>query len=132
MTAAKQAALTFMEGTRVPTTAYTGGAFRHGPFEAVDLAHRGVFFIPAGAGCALLRAMAAEVAEKGGRVVAISDQDANLPASSSCVLKVPDVGEDLFCLSAATTQELLLDAMATQRGLRTGEFRHGGKITTRE
>jgi glutamine---fructose-6-phosphate transaminase (isomerizing) len=132
MAAARQAALTFMEGARVPTCALTGGAFRHGPFEIVGPDHRCVFFIPGGATFALLSSMAHEVAEKGSHVVAITDQEMELPESTCRVLRVPDVGEELFALSAATTQELLLDAVARRRGLVAGDFLHGGKVTTRE
>ncbi len=129
MVAVKQAALTFMEGTRGSGLAFTGGAFRHGPFELVDETHRCVFFLPGGKTFDLLKKMAIEVADKGSHVVAITDQDLELPGSNSCVLKVPEHGEDLFCLSAATTHELLLDAVARNRGIVAGIFRHGQKIT---
>ena len=132
MVAARQAALTFMEGARLSAVAFTGGSFRHGPFELVDADHRCVFFIPGGPTCRLLAGMATEVAGKGSRVTVITDQDMDLPQSTCCVLKVPSFGEDLFALSAATTQALLLDAVARGRGLQAGEFRHGQKVTTRE
>lgn len=132
MAAARQAALTFAEGTRISTTAFTGGGFRHGPFEMVDEHHRCVFLVPGGATFELLKSMATEVAVKGSRVVAITDQELALPAETCQVLQVPDFGEELFPLAASTTQELLLDAMATRRGLRTGEFRHGQKVTIKE
>jgi glucosamine--fructose-6-phosphate aminotransferase (isomerizing) len=132
MAAAKQASLTFMEGTRISTAAFTGGKFRHGPFETVDADHRAIFFIPRGSTFELLTAMAAEVAGKGSRVVVITDGKVQLPKKTSCILQVPDFGEELFSLSAVTTQELLLDAIATRRGLVAGEFRHGEKVTTRE
>ena len=132
MTAVKQASLTFMEGTRCVTTAFTGGAFRHGPFELVDGNHRVVFFIPGGSTCELLKAMAHEVAELGSHVVVITDQDFALPQANCCVLKVADFGEELFPLSAAITQELLLDAVARARGVTAGIFRHGQKVTMRE
>jgi len=130
--AAKQAALTFMEGARLSAVAFTGGSFRHGPFELVDADHRCVFFIPGGPTCRLLTGMATEVAGKGSHVTVITDQDVTLPQSTCCVLKVPSISEDLFALSAATTQALLLDAVARARGLQAGEFRHGQKVTTRE
>jgi len=132
MVAAKQAALTFMEGARLSTVAFTGGLFRHGPFELVDASHRCVFFIPGGATCHLLTAMAQELVEKGSHVVVVSDESTTLPEPTCCVLKVPDFGEELFALSAATTQALLLDAVARERGLQAGVFRYGQKVTTRE
>jgi glucosamine--fructose-6-phosphate aminotransferase (isomerizing) len=132
LAAAKQAALTFSEGTRISTAAFTGGAFRHGPFEMVDASHRCVFFIAGGATRALLDSMAKEVAEKGSHVVAITDQRISWPRKNSVVLRCPNFGEDLFPLAATTTQELLLDTIAVRCGLRAGEFRHGQKITARE
>jgi len=130
--AAKQASLTFMEGARIAAAAFTGGAFRHGPFETVGKEHRCVFFIPGGNTFHLLRDMALEISEKGSRVVIITDQDADNFSDSVHVLKVPEFGEDLFCLCAAPTQELLLHAVAGHRGISAGEFRYGNKITVRE
>ena len=132
MVAARQAALTFMEGARLSSIPFTGGSFRHGPFELVDADHRCVFFIPGGPTCQLLMGMAEELAGNGSHVTVITDQDVALPQATCCVLKVPSFGEDLFALSAATTQALLLDAVARKRGLQAGEFRHGQKVTTRE
>lgn len=131
MTAARQIALTYMETCRLTTVAFTGGAFRHGPFETVGEGHHALFLIPGGATTKLLVTMAQEVAEKGSRVVAIADQEVELPGESY-VLRVPDFGEALFCLAAATTQELLLNAIAERRGLVPGEFRYGEKVTSRE
>lgn len=132
LAAAKQAALTFMEGTHTYATWFAGGAFRHGPFEMVGESHRCVFFIPGGKTFDLLVSMAKEVAEKGSRVVAITDQDVDLASPNTRVLKVPDFGENLFPVTAATTQELLLHAVASRRGVKAGEFRYGGKVTLRE
>jgi len=132
LVAAKQAALTFMEGTRTPAAAFTGGAFRHGPFELVDANHRCVFFIASGATGPLLRRMAEEVAALGSRAVAIGNLDLALPPATCWALPVPACDEDLFPLAAAPTQELLLYAVAARRGVAAGVFRHGGKVTTRE
>jgi glucosamine--fructose-6-phosphate aminotransferase (isomerizing) len=129
--AARQIALTFMESCRLTTVAFTGGAFRHGPFETVGEGHHALLLIPGGATTRLVVAMAQEVAEKGSRVVAIADHEVALPAES-VLLRVPDFGEALFCLAAATTQELLLNAIAERRGLVPGEFRYGEKVTSRE
>lgn len=129
---AKQAALTFMEGTRIPAAALTAGAFRHGPFEAVGEGFCAVFFVPGGATHALVEAMASEAADLGASVVAISDRPMALTGDRCQVLMVPQYGEDLFPIAAATTQALLLDAVARKRGLVAGHFRYGQKVTTRE
>ncbi|MCE9613615.1 MAG: SIS domain-containing protein [Lentisphaerae bacterium] len=132
MAAAKQTALTFIEGTRCACAAFTGGAFRHGPLEKADSAHRVVFLIPEGAGGELLVSMAQEAATKGSHVVALASCPLTLPGERSVVLAVPSLGESLFPLAAATTHALLLEAIARRRGVEAGKFRYGGKITTRE
>jgi fructoselysine-6-P-deglycase FrlB-like protein len=132
MVAARQAALTFMEGARISCTAFTGGAFRHGPMETVDAQHRCVVYLPGGTTFGLVEGMARELARLGSHVVIITDQDVTLEDSDTQVLRVPEFGEDLFPLAAAKVQALLLDAMAQQRGLVAGEFRLGSKVTSRE
>ena len=39
---------------------------------------------------------------------------------------------ELFSLACAVPQELLLDRMASDRGLTAGVFQRGGKVTSRE
>lgn len=132
MAAARQAALTFMEGTRSSCTAFSGGAFRHGPFELVGPSHRALFFAPAGAGGDRIVAMAREAASHGSGVVLITDRAEVEAVGRMVVLPVPAHGEALFPLAAAPTQELLLDAVARRRGVEAGRFRFGGKVTVRE
>lgn len=132
LVAAKQAALTFMEGARLPTAAHAGGAFRHGPFELADASLRCVFFIPDGPTRRLLEAMAVEAAGKGGQVVVITDAAVDLGGARMSVLRVSPCGEVLFPIAAAAIQAHLLDAVAAGRGLEAGRFRHGQKITVRE
>ncbi len=131
LAAARQIALTFMETARLTTVAFSGGAFRHGPFETVGEGHCALVLAPGGATTHLMASMAQEMADRGSRVVVITDQDLKL-AGECCVLRVPDFGEALFCIAAATTQELLLAAIAERRGLVPGEFRYGEKVTSRE
>lgn len=132
LSAAKQAALTFMEGTRLSSTAFTGGAFRHGPYELVDSSHRCVFFIPGGKTFDLLTNMATEVAAKGSHMVIITDQEFSPPTAQVCCLTVPPSREELFSIAAAPTQELLLEALARRRGVVAGAFRNSQKITAVE
>lgn len=132
MAAVKQSSLTFMEGTRTTATPFTGGAFRHGPYELVDALHRCVFFMPGGKTFELLKNMVTEVAGKGSHVVIITDQDFTPPAGQVCVLKVASHGEELFNIVAAPTQEFLLEAVARQRGVEAGVFRNSQKITAVE
>ncbi|HOF86474.1 MAG TPA: SIS domain-containing protein [Armatimonadota bacterium] len=130
---ARQAALTFMEGTRISATAFPAGSFRHGPFELADDAHRCLIYLPAsGRTHGLLAGLAAELADKGSRVIVFTDGALDLPAATCQLLRVPAVSEPLFPLAAAITQERLLAALARRRGLVAGAFRYGGKVTTVE
>jgi len=131
MAAARQAALTFMEGTRLSSTALTGGAFRHGPFELAGMGHHVVFFAPSGSTHDLLSAMAHETAAKRSKVVVITDGNIEKTAGLK-ILHTPNLGENLFPISVAMTQELLLYETAKQRGIEAGKFRYGSKITVRE
>lgn len=131
--AARQAALTFMEGTRISATAFPAGSFRHGPFELADAAHRAILYIPAaGRTHELMANLAAELAGKGSRVIAISDGPLALPADTCRVVRVPAAKELLFPVAAAVTQARLLDAVAARVGLVAGAFRYSGKITLTE
>ncbi len=131
--AARQAALTFMEGTRISATAFPAGSFRHGPFELADATHRAILYIPAaGRTHALMLRLADELAGKGSRVIAISDVPVALPAETGQVVRVPAAEELLFPVAAAVAQARLLDAVAARRGLEAGAFRYSGKITLTE
>ncbi len=129
--AARQSALTFMEGANVSATAFTGGSFRHGPYELLGPKHRSVLFAPKGRTFLLMKAMAREIAEAGGHVVVFSDQRFKLP-KKSLLLKMPMVGEELFPLACCITQERLLHEVARRRGKTAGVFRRCSKITDKE
>ena len=133
MVAARQAALTFMEGAKLPSTALTAGAFRHGPLELAREGHRVVFFVPQGRTFEITVGLARECAEKGSRVVLLTDVE--LPDTVNprmYVIGIPSVGELLFPVLVATPQALLLHHVAAGRGFVAGVFDHGSKVTTRE
>jgi glucosamine--fructose-6-phosphate aminotransferase (isomerizing) len=133
LVAARQAALTYMEGAKVPSAALTAGAFRHGPLELARPGHRAVFYLPRGPTFDVTLGLARECAEKGSRVLIITDAD--LPGAAEpqvFVLRMPSVGEVLFSLLAATPQALLLHHLADARGYVAGIFDHGEKVTARE
>ncbi len=130
--AARQTALTLIEGARVAASAYTGGAFRHGPFELADQRLHGIVFIPQGPTRQLLAALAADLLAKGGRVVVIADAALDLKGPSLVTIRIPACGEGLFPIVAAASHARLLIALAAARGMEAGRFRHGSKITVRE
>jgi len=132
MAAAHQGALTFNEGARLPTCALAGGAFRHGPLELAGPDFSGVFLAPPGKTRDLIRGLAGEVAQAGGRVLLFGDEAPEGPNQGICCIAVPDLGEDLFSANVCLPLELLLYHVAQQRGHEAGVFERIGKVTRRE
>ena len=131
MAAARQAALTFQEGVHVFATALSGGSMRHGPFEVVGPGHHAVLFAPEGEGGDLLRKMAVEMAELGSRVVLFTAVEVMQHPNLLGIILRPG-NPELFSLTCAVPQELLLARMASLRCVIPGHFHYGGKITERE
>ena len=131
MAVAKQAALTFQEGSHVFTCALPGGSMRHGPFEVVRPGFHAALFADDAHGGDLVRSMAAEMAELGGKVVLFTAKEVDDHANIVSIVLKPGEPE-LFPLACAVPQELLLDRMASDRGWTAGVFERGSKITERE
>lgn len=133
--AARQCALTFMEGAKGLAAAFTGGAFRHGPFESLDADFRLVLFAPQGQTTAMMEKLGREAAKLGVQVVCLTDADLQ---SEKKFLVLPikhfdeDASEDLFPLLASGTHPRLLYHFAKARGFEPGEFRYCKKVTTAE
>lgn len=132
LAAAHQGALTFNEGAGMPTCALSGGTFRHGPLELVGEEFAGVFFAPEGKTGELVKDMACEVAEGGGRVLLLTDEKPDNLSAIVRVLALPKLGEDLFSLNACAPVEFLLYEMAHRRGREAGIFERIAKVTRRE
>jgi glutamine---fructose-6-phosphate transaminase (isomerizing) len=132
LAAAQQGALTFNEGAGMPTCALSGGTFRHGPLELVGEGFAAVFFAPEGKTGKLVKDMACEVAEGGGRVLLLTDRKPDGLSGRVRVLALPKSGEDLFSLNACVPVELLLYEMAHRRGREAGVFERIAKVTRRE
>lgn len=132
LTAARQGALVFSEGARIPTCALSGGSFRHGPLEMVGADTSVVLLAPAGATCELIMDLAADIRDAGGTAILITNSSVagNLPEQRH--LRVPPTDEALFPLPAAVVLELLLYHVAHARGSEAGVFEHISKVTRRE
>jgi glucosamine--fructose-6-phosphate aminotransferase (isomerizing) len=135
LASACQCALTFMEGTRCQAAAFTGGAFRHGPFEALGSEFRMVAFAPGGQSYSLMNTLVEEASGLGAHVVVFTDR--TFTNRTNChVVKTTSVEgefhEDLFPLAISHIHPMLLYRCALNRGITPGQFRYGDKITRRE
>ncbi|MCJ7738176.1 MAG: SIS domain-containing protein, partial [Anaerolineae bacterium] len=133
--AAQQSALTFMEGARCFASAFSGGSFRHGPFEALGPDFRLVVFAPSSQTLPLMDRLGRDAAQLGAHVVLVTDT--GLPEADNLkVLRIASItgpsSEDLFPLASSGPMPLLLHEFARARGIEAGNFRYGGKVPTRE
>jgi len=133
LAAARQLALIFMEGARVNSTAFTAGAFRHGPFEVVKKGHRAVFLVPAGKTTDLCSGMLKEMLALGSRVLLLTDCE-NAPKHKNLfTIQFKSFGEErLFPLVITQVQGYLLHHVARLRGFEAGVFETVTKVTTME
>ncbi len=86
---------------------------------------------PEGHGGDLVRNMALEMAELGSKVVLMTAAEVQSHVNLRSVILKPGDPE-IFSLSCAVPQELMLHRMAADRGWTAGVFRRGGKVTERE
>lgn len=90
-----------------------------------------ILFASDGRGGDLVRNMAIEIADLGGKVVLMTSKE--VPSHDNIVsIVLSPGGPELFPLVCAVPQELLIDQMASDRGWTAGVFAHGSKITAKE
>jgi len=134
-TCARQSALTFMEGTHCLSSPFTGGAFRHGPFESVGKLFSIVIYCAKGKTSAFSWKLASDSAEHGAKVLVITDDTPSVSHKSIKVLKIGSVfsgDETLFPLAVSGIHPRIIHFLAAARGLEAGIFNYGGKITVTE
>jgi glucosamine--fructose-6-phosphate aminotransferase (isomerizing) len=141
--AARQCALTFMEGTRRLAASFTGGAFNHGPSELLSEGFCLVVLQGSGVCRALTGSLASRAAALGAAVIVLGAQPVER-VDGALTVEVPGIPatagipaisgseEELFPLLACRVQNILLHDVAALRGHQAGVFRHGAKVTTRE
>jgi glucosamine--fructose-6-phosphate aminotransferase (isomerizing) len=133
--AARQCALTFMEGAKRLLISFSGGAFRHGPFECLDQDFRAIFLMPKGRTFSINENMAREAAELGAKVVCLTDTEMQREENIH-VIRLKNVentsSETLFPLVISGAQALLLHHFARLKGIEAGQFRYCSKVTTKE
>jgi len=129
MAGAYQGALMFMEGVRMTALAMPCGSFRHGPFELVREGHHAVVYVPSSQNGRLVINLASEMADKGSHVVAFSANTARIERSGVFEMPFPKTDDRHLPIAAAVPQELILDRIASLRGLKCGLFEYGSKIT---
>jgi len=129
MAGAYQGALTFMEGARMTASAMPCGSFRHGPFELVREGHHAVVYVPSSRNGRLVIKMVSEMVDKGSHIVAFSSNATRIGKSGVFEMAFPKTDDRHLPIAASVPQELMLDKIASLRGLTCGLFEYGSKIT---
>ena len=124
-----------MEGARIISVPFTGGAFRHGPMEMIGRESTAVLFRADDNTAQLTDKLAADLSELGAAVVVISDSKP-VRSGGGIDVTVPRIVSAnhnlLYPLLSSFVHEKILYYSALALGMNPGHFRYGSKITTVE
>ncbi|MEO5794608.1 MAG: SIS domain-containing protein [Rhodoferax sp.] len=123
---ANEAALKFKETCGIQAEAFSAAEVKHGPMALVGDAYPMLVFAPRGPAQASLIALAAEMRERGARVLLAAPTDV---ASRDLTLATAP-HEDLDPITAIQSFYLLVEAVARARGQDPDRPRHLSKVTS--
>ncbi len=122
---ALEAALKFKETCGIQAEAYSAAELRHGPMALVESGYPVLVFAPRGPAQAGLLALAADLRQRGARVLLAAP--AGTPGSELAL--VPGEVEDLDPVTAVQSFYPMVEALARARGLDPDQPRHLAKVT---
>jgi fructoselysine-6-P-deglycase FrlB-like protein len=126
---AENGALCLMELARMPTYAFEGGQFRHGPIELLNGKAGVILLRPAGPASNLTAALATSCREAGCAVVVI-DLSGDPPVHDVVTLAVPPAEDFAASMSALPVLQKLLIAIAETKVENLGVPVRSAKVTT--
>ena len=129
---AGQSELMFKEAVKVPAASAFGGEFRHGPMEMVQPGFNAVIFVPDGLTYVQGIRMTQDIAEFQGKVILITNKDPELTNKNIKVISINQADEYLFLIQSIMPVQLMVNQLALARGIKPGNFVHGGKVTISE
>ncbi len=130
LASAQASALIAKESAKVPTEGCTTAYFRHGPIEIVDERISVTLFSGGAPTRDINHSMAAELAEKGGRVTVIGPA-ADLPAGITHI-RIDPISDRALPLVEVIPMQFMAGMLAERQGYEAGTFRYIGKVTTTE
>lgn len=129
----EQTALMFMEVTKIPSAASSGGAFRHGPIEAVnEQFHTVVYCHSKTLTYEQTLGLVSDILRYDGKVLLLTDCKSGLSSERlrEIIIDCPDA--ELSGVLYLMPLQLILAGAARQNGMTPGSFLHGHKITKTE
>ena len=125
-------ALFIKEVAKYPSIPFDAGQFRHGPFEMSGKDFHAIIFATEGTGCKMQLGLARDIADKGSKVVIVTDSDDVTDSANILVIKQKYVSQDLAYLSNLLPVQCFGNYIAKRKGLKVGEFLYSTKITTKQ
>jgi glucosamine--fructose-6-phosphate aminotransferase (isomerizing) len=121
-----------MEASRRPAAGTFGGEFRHGPMEMTKKGFRAIILAPLGATYEQGIKLAVDITKFGGRVVVITNSQADFSNPDIYPVHIPCQDEYLFPIPAIVPLQFMVNQWATDEGNEPGNFTRGAKVTITE
>ncbi|MDZ7672452.1 MAG: SIS domain-containing protein [Halanaerobiales bacterium] len=125
-------ALICEEGTGLQPTAYSGGAFRHGPLEISGNDHGAIILAHGDHTFNLLTKLTEEMAKNGSNVILLTDESYNIESEKILLNKVPKVNRLLLPTIFAVSIQLFTRETALNQGRTPGVLNKISKVTEEE
>lgn len=123
-------ALFTKEVAKYPSIPFDAGQFRHGPFEMSGSEFSAIIFATKGPGCRMQLGLARDIADKGGKIVVVTDSDDVESTENILVIRQKYISHELACISNILPVQCFGNYIAKKKGLKVGEFLYSSKITT--
>lgn len=130
LAAAKNGALIFKEGVRLPAEGYSGGQFRHGPREVVSADIGLVVLTSPDQSLDLNQRLASDILDYGGKLVCIGQP--GVPVGVQIPLPTLKDEPLLYPILEILPIQLLAAQLAASKNITPGEFRWSGKVVHKE
>ena len=128
LSTAEAGALFIKEVAKYPSIAFDSAQFRHGPFEMLGKDFACFIFAPSDHGYDMQMRLVNDIADRGGRVVLVTDSAA-ASRDNVMVIKQRYPVPELLDMINVTPLQAFADYAAKRKGLDVGVFIHSSKIT---
>jgi glucosamine--fructose-6-phosphate aminotransferase (isomerizing) len=123
-------ALFAKEVAKHPAIYLEAAQFRHGPFEMLGKGLTAFIFAPKDKCYSLMENLARQVAQKGTKVVFVTDSNVELSESEILVLRQHYASSELACISNIVPAQCVGSIIAESKDLKVGTFLFSSKVTT--
>jgi glutamine---fructose-6-phosphate transaminase (isomerizing) len=129
LSVAYNGALVLQEATRLPTAAFAGSQFRHGPMEMLSDSMGTIVYTVPGNTAAITERMVRDISDRGGKLVTVGSR---IPEANAIHLDLPLLDEWVSPIVAPMAVQLLAEKLSAAKGLVPGKFRWSGKVIQEE